>query len=295
MQLIDSLADIAGDYDAVLCDLWGCLHDGKVPFPAAVAALQAFRAGRGRVILVTNAPRPRGAIAAMLDAMGVPRDAWDAIVTSGDAAQAAMLTGAVGFPVHHIGAPKDEPFFTEADPAIAALAAGLPAVVRVPMDQAEGVVCTGLADDLTETPEDYRLPLMQAHARGLPLLCANPDIVVHFGDRTLWCAGALARDYEAMGGRALYFGKPHPPIYELARAELARLGAPEDPRLLAIGDGLPTDILGGQQEGIDRLLVTAGIHHAELGPTPDTPDPARIAALAEARGIWPTHAIPRLR
>ena len=207
-EIIPSLASIAARYDAVFCDLWGCLHNGKTPYPAAVAALQGFRAGGGKVALVTNAPRPHATVIAQLDRMGVPRDAWDLVVSSGDAAQTAMLQGAVGQKVFHIGAVKDEDFFTM-------LPEGAVAPERVGMLEAEGIVCTGLADDLTETPADYRAQLLLGKTRGLPMLCANPDIIADLGDKRLYCAGALAGAYEDMGGTALYFGKPHPPIYDL--------------------------------------------------------------------------------
>ncbi|MFN3994766.1 MAG: TIGR01459 family HAD-type hydrolase, partial [Tabrizicola flagellatus] len=243
-EILRSLADLTGRYDAVFCDLWGCLHNGKAAYPAAVAALQGFRASGGKVVLLTNAPRPMSSVVAQLDGLSVPRDAWDLIVTSGDAAQMGMLSGAVGRKVHHIGAPKDEAFFTDFAGDLAAYAATQPPIERVPLREAEGIVCTGLRDDLTETPDDYRAALLLGKTLDLPMLCANPDIVVDLGDRRLYCAGALAQAYEAMGGRTLYFGKPHPPIYDLARHRLAEAGAPADPAILCIGDGIFTDIRG---------------------------------------------------
>lgn len=290
-RLIASLAELSG-YSAVLCDLWGCLHDGHRPFPAAVAALQAFRASGGRVALVTNAPRPNASVIRHLDHMGVPRDAWDLVVSSGDAAQEAMVAGLVGRRVFHIGAAKDEPFFTEmpSDPD------GLARIARVPLAEAEGVVCTGLADELNETPEDYRAVLLSARTRGLAMLCANPDIIVDYGDRRLWCAGALALDYETEGGRVLYFGKPHSPIYALVRRRLSEIGCEAgDDRLLAIGDGIDTDIRGGLAEGIDTLFVTGGIAAAEFGADRQAPDPARLDAWLAQRQLSPTAAIPILR
>ena len=293
-QLIPSLADVSPRYDAVFCDLWGCLHNGKAAFPAAVAALQGYRAAGGCVVLLTNAPRPAGSVMAQLDRMGVPRDAWDVIVTSGDAAQFALVSGEVGRNVHFIGADKDEPFFTDLAPDIAALAASQPPLRRVPLAEAEGIVCTGLRDDLTETPQDYRAELLLAKTLGLPFLCANPDIAVDFGDKRLWCAGALARDYEQMGGRALYFGKPHPPIYDLARRRLATL-RPGDPQVLCIGDGIGTDIQGGLGEGLDTLFITGGLEAATFGPDPACPDPALLGAWLENRQLSPTFAMGHLR
>ncbi len=293
-EIIASLAKVGPRYDAVFCDLWGCLHNGKAAFPAAVAALQGYRSTGGCVVLLTNAPRPASSVATQLDRLGVPRDAWDVIVTSGDAAQFALVSGAVGRRVFLIGAEKDEPFFTDLAPDIAAYAASQPPVERVALREAEGIVCTGLRDDLTETPQDYRAELLLAKTLGLPMLCANPDIAVDFGDRRLWCAGALARDYEQMGGRALYFGKPHPPIYDLARRRLAALRE-GDPQVLCIGDGISTDIQGGIGEGLDTLFITGGLEAAAFGADPANPDAGLLEEWLDSRQLSPSFAMGFLR
>ena len=288
-DLIPSLAAISDRYDAVFCDLWGCLHNGQTPFPAAVAALRAFRAQGKTVLLLTNSPRPKTSVINQLARIGVPTDAWDEIVSSGDATQYALLSGLVGTRIHHIGAPKDETFFTDFPED-----APQTPITRVPLTDAEGVVCTGLFDDLTETPDDYRATLLMMKARDLKMLCANPDLIVDLGDRRLWCAGALAQAYEQMGGTALYFGKPHPPVYDLARRRLAALTGRDDASILAIGDGIHTDIAGGIAEGIDTLFVTAGIAAHEFGPDPANPDPARLDDWLTTLRLSPTHAIPFL-
>lgn len=288
-DLIPSLASVSDRYDAVFCDLWGCLHNGQTPFPAAVAALRAFRAQGKTVLLLTNSPRPKSSVINQLARIGVPTDAWDEIVSSGDATQYALLSGLIGTRIHHIGAPKDETFFTDL-PADAPH----PEITRVPLSDAEGVVCTGLKDDLTETPDDYRATLLMMKAKGLTMLCANPDIIVDLGDKRLWCAGALAQAYENMGGTALYFGKPHPPVYDLARRRLAALTGRDDANILAIGDGIHTDIQGGIAEGIDTLFVTAGIAAHEFGPDPANPDPKRLNDWLDNLQLTPTHAIPFL-
>ena len=288
-DLIPSLASVAEGYDAVFCDLWGCLHNGQTPFPAAVAALRAFRAQGKTVLLLTNSPRPKSSVIAQLARIGVPTDCWDEIVSSGDATQYALLSGVIGTRIHHIGAVKDESFFTDLPADAPALS-----VTRVPLTEAEGVVCTGLKDDLTETVEDYRATLLMMKAKGLTMLCANPDLIVDLGERRLYCAGALAQAYEAMGGTALYYGKPHPPIYDLARRRLAALTGQDEARILAIGDGIGTDILGGIGEGIDTLFVTAGIAAHEFGPDPARPDPARLRAFLQAQQLSPSFAIPFL-
>lgn len=288
-ELITSLAQISHRYDAVFCDLWGCLHNGKAPFPEAVAALQAFRAKGGMVVLLTNAPRPKPSVVRQLDAMGVPRDAWDEVVTSGDATQYALFSGAYA-KVHFIGAAKDEPFFTEFPEDLK------PApVARVAIEEAEAVICTGLADDLTETPQDYHLTLMRAQNAGLTMLCANPDVIVDYGDKRLFCAGALAADYEKMGGKALYFGKPHPPVYDLARRRLAERGLRANPQILCIGDGIHTDIQGGMAEELDTLFVTGGIAAAEFGPDSNNPDKGLLETWLAEKQIAATAAIAKLR
>jgi len=294
-EIIPDLAQVANRYTAVFCDLWGCLHDGRRAFPAAVAALQAARAAGLRVVLLTNAPRPKPSVVQQLDALGVPRDAWDEVVTSGDAAQYALITGAVGRRVHHIGPAKDLAFFTEVASDLQATLQSEPPIEIVPLSDAEGIVCTGLFDDLTETPDDYRAALLLAKTRGLPMLCANPDIVVDYGDKRLFCAGAIAQAYESMGGKALYFGKPHPPIYDLARRRLAALTDRPDPQVLCIGDGITTDIQGGMAEGIDTLFVTGGIAAAEFGPDVANPVKPLLDAYLAARQMSVTFAIGHLR
>lgn len=294
-EIIARLSDVGSGYDAVFCDLWGCLHNGKAAYPEAVAALQAFRAQGGAVVLLTNAPRPNASVARQIDALGVPRDAWDLVVSSGDAAQMGMLSGAVGRRVHHIGAVKDEVFFTEFADDLAAYAATQPPIIRLPLAEAEGVVCTGLANDLTETPDDYRAQLLLARTMGLPMLCANPDIVVDLGDKRLYCAGALAEAYEAMGGEAHYFGKPHPPIYNLARRRLAALTGRDDAQILCIGDGIGTDVQGGVSEGLDTLFVTGGLAADQFGPDAANPDAALLLPWLEARELSASFAIGFLR
>ncbi|WP_309667666.1 TIGR01459 family HAD-type hydrolase [Tabrizicola sp.] len=294
-RILSALSEVAGRYDAVFCDLWGCLHNGKAAFPAAVAALQAYRADGGVVVLLTNAPRPNASVITQLDGLGVPRDAWDAVVSSGDAAQMGMLSGAVGQRVFHIGAPKDEVFFTEFADDLAAYAATRPPVTRVSLTEAEGIVCTGLVNDLTETPADYRAQLLLAKTRGLKMLCANPDIVVDLGEKRLYCAGALAEAYQAMGGEALYFGKPHPPIYDLARRRLAAISDRGDPQILCIGDGIATDVQGGMAEGLDTLFVTGGLAADQFGADPANPDGGLLDDWLEAKQLSATFAVGYLR
>jgi HAD superfamily hydrolase (TIGR01459 family) len=287
-RIIQSLSQIGADYDVLFCDLWGCLHNGKQPYSAAVAALQAFRQGGGRVVLMTNAPRPNQFVIAQLDRMGVPRDAWDAVVSSGDAAQEAMFAGRVGRKVWHIGTEKDNGFFDD----IPAEFADTPPIRRVPLDQAEGIVATGPFDELTETPGDYHDRLMSARDRGLPMLCANPDVIVDMGETRIYCAGALAEYYEGLGGTSLYFGKPHPPIYDRARR---LLDLAPDARILAVGDGIFTDVKGALDQGIDALFVTGGLAADALGPDVENPDVTLLLDWLGGHALAPQYSIGRLR
>jgi HAD superfamily hydrolase (TIGR01459 family) len=289
-QIIETLAQISDRYDALFVDLWGCLHDGVRAFPEAISALQTYRATGGAVVLVTNAPRPRAGVEAQIDELGVPRDAWDAIATSGDSARWAMFRGAVGQKVWFMGqwerdAGFFEPLHVDEDPVD---------IERVELEDAEGIVCCGPFDPLADLDVN-RGPFLYAKQKGLKLLCANPDIVVDRGETREWCAGALARLYTEMGGESLYFGKPHPPIYDLARRRLVTLGRDvSDAAILAIGDGIQTDIAGAMGEDLDSLFVTGGLAAVETG-TRHQPDPDALARYLAAEGAAPGFAIGRLR
>ena len=289
-RIISSLSDISEDYGALFVDLWGCVHDGERALPAAVAALQSYRAGGGAVVLLTNSPRPRAGVEAQIREFGVPDDAWDTIATSGDSARAAMFRGVVGEAVWHIGAPHDDPFFEP----IAVVEDPVP-IRRVARDAAQGIVCTGPPDP-TADPAALRPDLLYAKARGLRLLCANPDIVVDRGTRREWCAGAIAQLYTEMGGESLYFGKPHPPVYDLARRRLAALerSGKGSSAILAIGDGAQTDIRGAMGEDIDSLFVTGGLAARETRTDGD-PDPEALEAYLRREMIAPQYAIGHLR
>ncbi len=289
VRIINSLSDISGKYDAVFCDLWGCLHNGLRPHDAAVEALRAFRGKGGKVVLLTNAPRPRASVQKQIEAMGVPDDCWDTIATSGDSARVAMFQGAVGNKVWFMGEERDLTFFEPIH-----LLHDHAKIERVPLDQAEGIVCTGPFDAKAD-PAVNRPEFLYAKQKGLKLLCANPDIVVDRGTSREYCAGALALLYEEMGGESLYFGKPHPPVYDLARRRLAELGnLPGDDRILAIGDGILTDIQGAVGEDLDSLFVTGGLALEETG-TDEHPERAALDAFVNSAQLTPTYAIGFLR
>ena len=288
-QIIQSLSEISKRYDALFVDLWGCLHDGLKPFPSAVNAMQTYRASGGTVVLVTNSPRPRLSVEAQLAEIGVARDAWDTTATSGDSARSAMFRGVVGEKVYHIGESEDQSFFEEIsvvkDPV---------AITKVPLDQADGIVCTGPVDPFAD-PDVNRPDFLYAKQKGIKLLCANPDIVVDRGDKREWCAGALAKLYTEMGGESLYFGKPHPPIYDLARRRLSALGKDvPDANILAIGDGVLTDIKGAMGEDIDSLFISGGLAATETKTSHD-PDEDALSIYLKTEMSNPTYTIGHLR
>jgi len=288
-QIVNALSDVSQNYDAMFVDLWGCVHNGVAALPEAVAALQAYRATGGKVVLVTNSPRPRAGVEKQLIHFGVPDDAWDSIATSGDSARSAMYRGVVGQRVWHIGPPTDLKFFEPPN----VVSEPVP-IERVALEEAEGMVCTGPFDSL-EDPAVMRPQFLLAKQRGLKLLCANPDIVVDRGDTREWCAGALAQLYTEMGGESLYFGKPHPPIYDLARRRLAELGADiSETRLLAIGDGILTDIAGAVGEDIDSLFISGGLAASET-KTLRQPDAKALETYLKAQNFSPTYTIGHLR
>ena len=288
-QIIVNLSEISARYDALFVDLWGCVHNGVAALPGAVKALQDYRKQGGKVILVTNSPRPRAGVLLQLKTFGVPDDAWDEIATSGDSARSAMYRGVVGDKVWFIGEAHDQAFFDPVDVLEDPLE-----ITQVPLEQATGIVCMGPQDSMAD-PENMRPQFLMAKQMGLKLLCANPDIVVDRGEVREWCAGALAHLYTEMGGESLYFGKPHPPIYDLARRRLFGLGVDvPDSAILAIGDGVITDIKGAMGEDIDSLFISGGLAAAET-KTVTQPDPDFLATYLEAEQSNPTFTIGHLR
>ncbi len=248
-QLLTRFRDIAPEYDALICDIWGVLHNGATAFTAACDALKLFRAQHGRVVLLTNAPRPAKDLEEQFRRFGVPLDCFDAIVTSGAAARDDLERRAASgkLSLLHLGPDRDCNIFAGLNVELSDIA------------HAEIVLCTGLYDDETETPENYEGMLGEMQGRGLAMLCANPDLVVQRGGKLVFCAGALAQAYERAGGTAIYYGKPHRPIYDAVLSQLT--GAR---RLLAIGDGLNTDIKGANTMGIDALFIADGIHGEDV-------------------------------
>ena len=277
-----SLSNLAPNYDAVLSDVWGVLHNGVAAYPEAVDALRRFRESGKRVVLITNAPRTAPPIVALFDAMRVPRDAYDAVVSSGDVTRAAIAPYR-GKVVHHVGPPEIDDSLYE----------GL-GVIRGPAEEADAVVVTDLDTD-DDTPDMYEERIKLWLSRKLPLICANPDRVVEHAGRIIYCGGALADLYEAHGGRIRMAGKPYRPIYDEAlRLADAAAGHPiERSRILAIGDSVRTDAIGAANAGLDLLFITGSIHAQELDAF-GAPDPDAVRDLVAPSGARLKGFMPRL-
>ncbi|MDQ0474959.1 TIGR01459 family HAD-type hydrolase [Labrys wisconsinensis] len=281
-RIITGLGEVAGAYDALFCDIWGVVHNGHALFSGVAEALAAFRDRGGVVVLVSNAPRPAGSVAPQLDRLGLPRRAWDAIVTSGDVARSHVAAQA-GKALFHLGPERDRPLFEGHDIRFAG------------EEAAEVIVCTGLFDDTVETPETYLPMLRRFLARGVPMICANPDLVVERGGTMIYCAGAIADAYETLGGPVVTCGKPHRPIYDAGFAVVeTALGRRVEPgRVLAIGDSVRTDLAGAAAIGCGALFVTGGIHALEAGHGAALDEAALRTFLAE-QGVAPDWAMPHL-
>lgn len=279
---IAGLSAVSGRYSTLFCDIWGVVHNGLAAYADAVRALEAFRQGGGRVVLVTNAPRPAGPIIKMLDRLGVSRAAWDAVVSSGDTTR-VMVERYRGRVIHHVGP----------DTLDDALYEGLD-LTRGSAEQAEVVVVTDLDND-EDLPEMYDARMAHWLERGLPLICANPDKVVEVGDQIFYCGGVLADLYAERGGTVLMAGKPYPPIYEqaLVLAETAAGAAIPRGDILAIGDSVRTDAAGAASFGVDLLFVTGSIHAGELDAF-GNPDSAAVQALLAPSGANVVGFLPRL-
>jgi HAD superfamily hydrolase (TIGR01459 family) len=281
---LDGLSSIAHQYDALICDLWGVVHDGVSPYPGAIEALVRYRQGGGSIVFLSNAPRPGNAIAKHLAHMGVVEDARDAIVSSGDLTRRALIAGDAGKKLFHIGPERDLTIFEGLD------------VTLTDFEAAQAIVCSGFANDETQTPDDYSAILTAGAARGMPMICANPDRQVMRADRIIPCAGTVADAYEALGGQVTWLGKPYAPAYDRSREVLMELrGSKLDPdRILCIGDGLLTDIPGANQQGLPVLLITGGLHAPDFSDTASDPGDNDVVQVLDSRGLSATMHAPRL-
>lgn len=279
IPVLTSIASLAGSADAWISDIWGVLHNGRQGFPPAGEACVQFRRRGGRVVLVTNAPYPAEEVAAMLDRFAIPRTAYDAIVTSGDVTR-NLIRPWGRQPMFHLGPDRYLGVFNGLDVNFARL------------EDAAFVVCSGLVEDETETPSDYADALAKLRRRDTTMICVNPDIIVERGEKVVYCAGALAEAYAKLGGRVAYAGKPHAPIYTEARRLVDAVhGRPiANERILAIGDGLRTDMRGAQAAGLRAVFIASALH-VPHGRGLDT---ALLDALFAAEPARPIAAMPAL-
>jgi HAD superfamily hydrolase (TIGR01459 family) len=279
-RLISGLSEIAHSHDALICDVWGVVHDGKTHHPAAADALYRFKEKHGPVVLLTNAPRVPAEVAIQCASYGLPPDCYDAIVSSGGAAREELERRSASrtLALYYIGPDRDLPMIEGLD------------LRRTEIAAAEVALAIGLRDDMTETVEQYAGELAAMRAQGLTMLCANPDLVVHRGDRLLYCAGSLAKAYEELGGRVIYYGKPHLPVYESALGALAGILGHAPRRPLAVGDGLLTDIKGANAARIEALFIADGVHGEDIAPYTDE----HLAALFSRYGAQAGSATRKL-
>jgi HAD superfamily hydrolase (TIGR01459 family) len=277
IPLLPSIAELSATCDAWIVDIWGVMHNGARAFDAAGEACRAFRAGGGIVVLLSNAPRPFSVVAGQMTALGVDPAAYDGGVTSGDATR-GLIEAWAGKALLHIGPERDQGLFEGLD------------VKTAPAEEAQGIVCSGLYDDTRETPDDYAALFDRLAARRLPMICANPDLVVERGDKLVYCAGSLAADYAEKGGEVIYAGKPHLPIYARTFAVIERLKGSSVPRdrILAIGDGVDTDLLGAHRAGLRSVFVASAVH------LPGGLDESALAKLFASRPFRPIAALPAL-
>jgi HAD superfamily hydrolase (TIGR01459 family) len=275
--IISKLSSLAPRYDVIFSDVWGVVHNGLTPHEAAGEALTRFRAGGGIVVMISNAPRPAWSVVDQLNDIGVLPTAYDAIVTSGDVTRRLALT--MPDPkCFHIGALKDEPLFRDLN------------VQRVPLEEAAFSICSGFKDDETETVADYMDILKKLRSRNLPMICANPDLVVERGEKLILCAGALAEAYADMNGKVTHAGKPHLPIYEATFAKATSIlgHEPAKSRILAIGDAIRTDVAGAKAFGVDSLFLSAGIHTKDLHGADGKLSSSRLEKFLSTQDLQPT-------
>lgn len=282
--MIDGVSAIADQFDGYLVDLWGCVHNGIEPYPEAVEALLNLAAQGKTISLLSNGPRRGVDLIARLDQMGVPREAYHYVMSSGEAAWHALADrpdefhAGFGNRVFHMGPPRDESVFT---------GNGLLKVDTI--TAADFILNTGPVE-YSHTVGTYQKLLDEALDHELPMVSANPDLVVHIGDDLVICAGLIAQRYEEMGGRVAYHGKPYPSVYNRCFEFLSGI---EKQRILGIGDGLRTDILGAGQQGISSLFLSAGIHAEDTGGM--VPERGLIRDLATRIASIPNYASARLR
>lgn len=285
-ELLTGLSSVADNYDALFCDIWGVLHNGRQHFPPAYDAIRRFKETRGPVILISNSPRPRDNLIEQLASLSISDDGFSEVISSGDATREYLRKFAAEGPAWKLGPERDNVIYD-----------GIDIALTTRPEEAAFISCTGLFDDENDTLVQYAHALTRAAERKLVMICANPDKVVQRGDKIILCAGSLADLYASLGGPVIMAGKPYAPIYDLCYAACARLtGKPHDKRrILAVGDGLPTDVLGANGQGLDLLFIAAGIHAFEATDETGKLDPLRLKALLDVQTAEAKYVADALR
>ena len=285
-SLLAGIGEIAERYDGYILDLWGVLHDGSAPFPGVLDCLTRLKRAGKRLVILSNAPRRVQLVEQRVAEIGIPRALYDHLMCSGEETWQHLkrrddpFYAALGRVCYHIGPPRDDNMMADL---------GLRRVEDVA--EADFILNTG-PWGWDQTAEKYESILQDGRARDLPMVCANPDLVVMMSGRRAICAGALAQRYEALGGRVRWHGKPFPSIYATC---FGLMDIADKSRILAVGDSLRTDIAGAAAAGIASVLIIGGIHGEELGATPgQLPDPARLEEALIASGQRPTYAMAHL-
>lgn len=289
MHEIKGLREIVDRYDAFILDVWGVLHDGVKPYDGVLGALGALRAARKPVLLLSNAARRSTGVIPHLAGIGVPPDLYQHILTSGDEtwrglsmrgqAGAEPFYRTLGRHCFMLGSDRDPGFFDALD------------VERVENPATSDFMLCKALRSADETPADYEATMQAACARGAAFICANPDLVVVYAGKLAYCPGSLAQRYEALGGKVMYHGKPHAPVY---RRALSMLGNPDPRRVLCVGDSLRTDVAGANAAGLDSLLLAGGIHREEFMRSDGMADITAIAEAARQHSVRPTWLACRL-
>ncbi|RJF81829.1 TIGR01459 family HAD-type hydrolase [Azospirillum cavernae] len=288
IRQIPGISSVIDQYDGFILDLWGVLHDGERAYPGVPDCLDRMNAAGKTLCLLSNAPRRTDGVIAKLAGMGLGRDRYHHVMTSGEATYEALRDRAdpwharLGRRLYHIGPERDADVYD-----------GLGYSVAAAPEDADFVLNTGIVV-FGETLADYQPQLDACLRARLPMICANPDLIVMVGPQMVICAGTLAARYDEMGGDVTQHGKPYASVYDRC---LSLMGITDKRRILAVGDSLRTDVAGANAAGLDVALVTAGIHQEELGGAAwgESVDAAKLQAVADAVGHTPTYAVPSLR
>ncbi len=285
-EFLSGLSAVADQYDAVFCDIWGVIHNGRQHFSPAYEALRRFKAERGPVILISNSPRPKDSLVSQLASLGIMEDGFSDVVSSGDATREYLRKFAPSGPAWRIGDPREQSLYDGIDIDLS----GTP-------ETAAFISCTSPFDDENDTLDQYQHAFTIAAQRKIVMICANPDKVVQRGDKIIMCAGSLADLYASLGGPVVMAGKPYAPIYDMCYAALDTLtGTPHDKRrILAIGDGLPTDVLGANGQGLDLVFIAAGIHAADATGPDGKLDPLLLKTMLDVETAEAKYVAKALR